>query len=70
MRWKHLGQLLVIGLGLALPAACVVAVFGNSAPSAVVVALVVVAALVVGLLIGLGTKVGKDALKNIRRDGM
>lgn len=63
-------RLIGFALLVALAASAIVAVLGNTTVSALAVACATVVAMLIGLLVGYGMRIGREAIKNIRRDGM
>ena len=70
MRAKHIVALAGLTLLVALAAGLVVALLGQTPFTALLVVGVVIVAALIGLLIGFGMRLGRKAIRNIKRNGL
>ena len=70
MRAKHIVALAGLTLLVALAAGLVVALLGQTPFTALLVVGVVIVAALIGLLIGYGMRLGRKAIRNIKRNGL
>ncbi|MEK9164308.1 MAG: hypothetical protein AAB342_03035 [Chloroflexota bacterium] len=68
MRPKLVITLIGFALIVALIASAIVAVVSNTTISALAVMCAALVAMLIGLLVGYGMRIGRGAIKNIRRD--